>query len=55
MKKEYIKPTMATETIDVELPISTSLPTGEDTKIIDGDKYDFLTKERDDNSWGGLW
>ena len=46
---------MATETIDVELPISTSLPTISDSEKVIETEDMFLTKERDDNSWGGLW
>ena len=43
MKKEYIKPTMAIETIEVELPLSMSV-SREETIDSEGD---FLTKERD--------
>ena len=57
MKKEYIKPSLSVEVIDVELPISASPMDVYDSSkgTIDGDKNAFLTKDRDNSDWGGLW
>ena len=57
MKKEYIKPSLSVEVIDVELPISASPMDvyGKSEGTIDGDKNAFLTKDRDNSDWGGLW
>lgn len=55
MKKEYIKPTLATETIDVELPISTSLDVfGSPDNVLE-EETDFLSNKRYGNDWDDLW
>ena len=56
MKKEYIKPTISIDTIDVELPISVSMNINtssyeNEEDYINGES-DFLTKDR--NDWSGL-
>ena len=49
MKKKYVKPTFTVEVIDVELPISTSLPTSSNPdNVIDGENNAFLTKGLND-------
>lgn len=55
MKKQYVQPMMEVETMDMELPIATSMDVkSASSSTLDGDE-DFLSKDRnifdDDPAW----